>query len=115
MEPFEITLMQAMSPEQRAHFEVQFVGEKKSPTTALILTLFLGGFGAHHFYLRKTGLGVLYAVFVWTLIPALVAFVELFFIMGRTRDYNQTKAAEIAFQIRTLYPVQSTSQPVLSL
>ena len=48
----------------------------KSRTTAALLALFLGGIGAHHFYLGHTGLGILYLLFFWTLIPAMVAFVE---------------------------------------
>lgn len=48
----------------------------KSKSTAGILALILGGFGVHKFYLGKTGMGILYAVFCWTFIPALVAFIE---------------------------------------
>lgn len=32
----------------------------KSKTTAVLLCFFLGGFGAHWFYLRRPGLGILY-------------------------------------------------------
>jgi len=49
---------------------------QKSRTTAGLLALFLGGFGAHHFYLGHTGLGILYLLFFWTFIPAMVAFIE---------------------------------------
>jgi TM2 domain-containing membrane protein YozV len=48
----------------------------KSKSSAGILALLLGGFGVHKFYLGQTGLGVVYLLFFWTLIPALVAFVE---------------------------------------
>lgn len=48
----------------------------KSKVTAGLLALFLGGFGAHHFYLGQTGLGILYLLFFWTFIPAIVAFFE---------------------------------------
>lgn len=48
----------------------------KSRITAAILAFLLGGFGAHKFYLGKIGQGILYLVFFWTAIPAIVAFVE---------------------------------------
>lgn len=48
----------------------------KSKTTAALLAFFLGGFGAHKFYLGKTAQGVLYLLFCWTLIPSFVAFIE---------------------------------------
>jgi TM2 domain-containing membrane protein YozV len=48
----------------------------KSRTTAAILAFFLGGFGVHKFYLGQIGLGVLYILFCWTFIPAIVAFIE---------------------------------------
>lgn len=42
----------------------------------LILTFFLGGLGAHKFYLRKHWWGLLYLLFCWTGIPGLIAFIE---------------------------------------
>lgn len=47
-----------------------------SKTALLLLTFFLGGMGAHKFYLRKPWWGVLYLVFFWTYIPTLVALIE---------------------------------------
>jgi len=52
------------------------VPHPKSRVTAGLLALFLGGFGAHHFYLGHTGRGILYLLFAWTLIPAVIAFIE---------------------------------------
>ena len=49
--------------------------EKKRMTAAL-LALCLGGLGVHHFYLGNTLLGVVYLLFCWTLIPAIIAFIE---------------------------------------
>jgi TM2 domain-containing membrane protein YozV len=53
------------------------VAERKSRSTAIILAALLGGIGVHRFYLNRTGSGVLYLVFCWTLIPALLAFAEI--------------------------------------
>lgn len=48
----------------------------KNKIAAGILAIFLGGFGIHKFYLGKTGMGVLYLLFCWTYIPAIVGFIE---------------------------------------
>jgi TM2 domain-containing membrane protein YozV len=48
----------------------------KSKTTAGILAILLGGIGAHKFYLGKVGLGILYLVFCWTYIPAILGLIE---------------------------------------
>ena len=48
----------------------------KSRTVAVLLALFLGGIGAHKFYLGKVGTGLLYLLFCWTFIPGLIALFE---------------------------------------
>ncbi|MEE9323331.1 MAG: TM2 domain-containing protein [Candidatus Aenigmarchaeota archaeon] len=50
-------------------------GERDRMAAAL-LAIFLGGFGIHKFYLGKTGMGILYLLFCWTFIPAIVGFIE---------------------------------------
>lgn len=48
----------------------------KSRTTAGLLGIFLGGLGIHKFYLGQGGAGLLYLVFCWTYIPAIIGFIE---------------------------------------
>lgn len=48
----------------------------KSKIAAGILGIFLGGIGVHKFYLGKVGMGILYLLFCWTGIPAIVGFIE---------------------------------------
>ncbi|MDW3648874.1 MAG: NINE protein [Bacteroidia bacterium] len=48
----------------------------KSKTTAGVLAILLGGLGAHKFYLGRTLWGILYLLFCWTFIPAIVALIE---------------------------------------
>src|SRR5258708_37114688 len=48
-----------------------------SKAALLLLTFFLGGIGAHKFYLGKYWQGALYLIFFWTGISALIALVEL--------------------------------------
>jgi TM2 domain-containing membrane protein YozV len=59
----------------------------KNKTLAAILALFLGGLGIHKFYLGKTAAGILYLLFCWTLIPAILAFVD-FLILIFMSDNN---------------------------
>lgn len=49
---------------------------EKSKIAAGIFGILLGGLGIHKFYLGKVGLGILYLIFCWTFIPALIGFVE---------------------------------------
>lgn len=48
----------------------------KNKSTAGLLALLLGGLGIHKFYLDEPGLGILYLLFCWTFIPALIGLVE---------------------------------------
>ena len=48
----------------------------KNRIVAALLAFFLGGFGIHKFYLGRIGLGILYLLFCWTFIPAVIAFIE---------------------------------------
>ncbi|PTE74189.1 TM2 domain-containing protein, partial [Staphylococcus gallinarum] len=41
----------------------------------IVLALFLGGFGVHKFYARKTGMGLLFLVFCWTGVPHVLAII----------------------------------------
>jgi TM2 domain-containing membrane protein YozV len=44
--------------------------------TAGVLGILLGGLGIHKFYMGRIGMGVLYLIFCWTTIPAIVGFIE---------------------------------------
>ncbi len=85
-----------MSPEQNAIFHAQMNAYAKDEVAGVLLAFFLGCFGAHHFYLRRTGLGVLYLLFFWTGITAILGFVECFLMPGRVRRYNLEQASLLA-------------------
>jgi TM2 domain-containing membrane protein YozV len=48
----------------------------RNRSTAAIFAIFLGGLGVHKFYLGQAGQGIVYLLFCWTLVPAIVAFFE---------------------------------------
>jgi TM2 domain-containing membrane protein YozV len=48
----------------------------KNKIAAGLLGIFLGGIGIHKFYMGKIGMGILYLLFCWTGIPALIGFIE---------------------------------------
>ncbi len=48
----------------------------KNRVAAAILAIFLGDLGIHKFYMGKSGQGILYLVFCWTGIPAIVGIIE---------------------------------------
>ncbi len=52
------------------------VRHSKSRIAAGVLALVLGTLGAHKFYLRRFGAGVLYLVFSWTGIPTVLGIIE---------------------------------------
>lgn len=86
----------AWSDQQRATFYYQMAAVQKDEVLGVLLAVFLGSFGLHHFYLKQNGWGILYLIFCWTGIPGLVALVEAFFMPGRVRRYNAERAAYIA-------------------
>jgi TM2 domain-containing membrane protein YozV/ribosomal protein L40E len=62
----------------------------KSRIAAALLAFFLGGFGIHRFYLGHIGLGIVYLLFCWTFIPAIVAFIEfILFLTMSDETFNQ--------------------------
>ena len=62
----------------------------KSKTTATVLCFFLGVFGIHRFYLGQTGLGILYLIFCWTFVPALIALIVFIgFLLMSEETFNQ--------------------------
>jgi TM2 domain-containing membrane protein YozV len=93
-----------LTDEQRAVFYAQMSVVQKDEVVGVLLALFLGTFGAHHFYLRRNGLGILYVLFCWTGIPTIASFIECFFMPGRVRQFNAEQAAILAANLRVAMP-----------
>ena len=95
--------------EQQAAFQAQMMLVAKDEVVGVLLALFLGAFGAHHFYLRRNGLGVTYLLLCWTGIPALLGLVECFFMPGRVASYNRAQATLLAQSFRNAGAFQPMS------
>ena len=54
----------------------------------IVLAVFLGSFGIHKFYARKTGVGILYLVFCWTGIPQILAIIGAILTLLKPADQN---------------------------
>ncbi len=65
--------------------------EGVSKTALLLITFFLGGFGAHKFYLGKNWQGFFYLILCWTWIPGLIALIEFIIYAFTSSDALQEK------------------------
>jgi TM2 domain-containing membrane protein YozV len=106
----ETPFMSTMSADQRLLFQSQYDTAKKNPTTGVLFAVFLGGLGAHHFYMGRTLTGLLYVLLCWTFLPAIFSLLEAFAMPGRVATYNEQRASEIATRIKLLGPAPPASQ-----
>ncbi|HFD4007882.1 TPA: TM2 domain-containing protein [Vibrio parahaemolyticus] len=60
--------------------------DTKSKMSAALLALFLGGLGAHKFYLGRKGWGIAYLLMFWTAIPAMIAFIEFIILLCTSEE-----------------------------
>jgi len=58
----------------------------KDKNVAALLAFFLGTFGIHRFYLGQIGLGIAYALFFWTGIPAILGFIDAIVLFAMDQD-----------------------------
>ena len=91
-------------PNAQTIFYQQYETVRRDEVVGILLALFLGAFGIHHFYLRRTGLGILYICFCWTGITSILGFIECFFMPGRVREFNAIQAAGIAATLGIAMP-----------
>ena len=90
----EVTLAKReLTNDEKIQFDSSYATRRKDPTTALLLSLFLGGLGADRFYIGDTGLGIaklctLGGLFVW-------GWIDWFRIKKITREKNLVAIREI--------------------
>lgn len=96
----DLMLQKDMTDSQRIMFQSEVAKVRKNRTAAFVLTLLLGGVGGHRYYMGQIGLGLAYTLFCWTFIPMIIAFFELFLILGRVDKYNERNSQEIAMKLK---------------
>jgi TM2 domain-containing membrane protein YozV len=99
-------------PNPQVVFQQQYEAVRRDEVVGVLLALFLGTFGIHHFYVGRTGLGILYCCFFWTGIPAILGVIECFFMPGRVRMYNAVQAAALAATLGIAIPSYPAYGPV---
>lgn len=97
MDSTTLFLTKDFSPQEKMMFMSEYNANKKSVTTGVILALFLGGLGIHKFWLGSVGMGILYLIFCWTFIPAIVAIIDACLMGNSVKKYNG-KVANDAYQ-----------------
>ena len=71
----------------------------KNKSTATLLAFFLGGFGAHRFYLEQTKMGWFYLSFCWTGIPFLIGMIDgIALVFTNYASFNQKYSLRHAFK-----------------
>ena len=69
-------------------------GNGKRKKVAVLLALFLGWLGIHKFYMGNIKAGILYILFSWTIIPAILGWIDAFVILFESDEqfYAQIKS-----------------------
>jgi len=91
-----VQLTRHMTDEQKLAFITRFAKERRNPNVALLLCLFLGGIGAHYYYMGRIGKGILCSLFAWTLAPLIVSLFACSRIRMNVQRHNIAKAIELA-------------------
>jgi TM2 domain-containing membrane protein YozV len=103
-----------MTAAQQAAFYNEYANQKKDPTAGFLLSFFLGGVGAHKYYMGNDRLGLVYLLFCWTLIPTALGIAEALVTPRRVRSHNRALAEDLAEKVKT-HVVDRSAQPQLDL
>ena len=91
-------LAKRLPKDERSSYLTACDSEAKDPVTIFVISLFLGGLGIDRFVLGQTVIGIIKLL---TLAGCgLWWFIDLFLIMGATKDVNAAAAYRIYCQLR---------------
>ena len=72
--------------------------KEKNKVLAGCLSLFLGGYGIHKFYLKRNVLGALYLLFFWTCIPSVLGIIDALILFFMSKDKFDQKYNSVSSQ-----------------
>lgn len=93
---------QNLPDDRRRRFHHLYMARRKDVTPAALWALFLGGLGAHHFYLGHTLLGLVFILFCWTFIPMLISIIELCLMRVTVRQHNRQVAQNVLSEVELI-------------
>ncbi len=110
----EDNLFLSLTEQQRPLFVQEMARYRKDEVIGVLLAVLLGWMGAHQFYLKRNGLGILYACFFWTGLPAIAGLIEAFLMPLRVQRYNDELALLIYSRIVNgpVTPISPPGAPV---
>ncbi len=80
--------LQSKISDYARQFQIDRGENEVNQVTYVLLAILVGNFGVHKFYAGKTFLGVIYLLFFWTAIPAVVGLVEGIIAATKKADVN---------------------------
>jgi TM2 domain-containing membrane protein YozV len=102
-----------LSTQDKILIEQRISNEKPSAGVAYLLAIFLGVFGAHRFYLGRTGSAVVMLILTITffgiIISSIWTFVDLFLIPGMIRE--KIEALRQTYTVTAMASAPSTMPP----
>jgi TM2 domain-containing membrane protein YozV len=93
-------LTEHLADKQQVFFQGAYWRLRRNPTTALVLCLLLGNFGAHYFYFGRYRDAVVRLLFCWTLLPWVVALFDARTITSQAVRYNTSLAGELLLTLQ---------------
>jgi TM2 domain-containing membrane protein YozV len=102
-----------LTTQDKILIEQRVANDKPSMATAYVLGVFLGLFGAHRFYLDRTGSGIAMLILSFTVIGLIITIpwhaIDWFLIAGWVREKMETLRRDYTMQ--ALADAPATQQP----
>ncbi len=113
----EMQLVKDFDDQQKMYFLSEYKKRKKNTTAALLLGIFIGDLGAHHFYLGNSNRGILYIficfmnlflafIFIGVItafIFKVITWIEMIDISKKVDEANHSIACDLSIKIKNSF------------